>query len=74
MSKALAYQYMGEIARKQGDPKRALMLLKRALAEDPTLEGARQSTRSSAARAGAPSGLMQRLILSEGRAPDVRVR
>ena len=41
MSKALAYQYMGEIARKQGDPKRALMLLKRALTEDPTLEGAR---------------------------------
>jgi tetratricopeptide (TPR) repeat protein len=41
MSKALAYQYMGEIARKQGDPKRALMLLKRAVTEDPTLEGAR---------------------------------
>ncbi len=41
MSKALAYQYMGEMARKQGDPKRALMLLKRALTEDPTLEGAR---------------------------------
>jgi hypothetical protein len=41
MSKALAYQYMGEIARKQGDPKRAIMLLKRALTEDPTLEGAR---------------------------------
>ena len=41
MSKALAYQYMGEIARKQGDAKRAIMLLKRALTEDPTLEGAR---------------------------------
>jgi tetratricopeptide (TPR) repeat protein len=41
MSKALAYQYLGEIARKQNDPKRALMLLKRALMEDPTLEGAR---------------------------------
>jgi golgin subfamily B member 1 len=41
MSKALAYQYMGEIARKQGDGKRALVLLKRALAEDSTLEGAR---------------------------------
>ncbi|HEX8796217.1 MAG TPA: tetratricopeptide repeat protein [Polyangiaceae bacterium] len=41
MSKALAYQYMGEIARGQGDPKRALMLLKRALAEDPSLEGAK---------------------------------
>ena len=41
MSKALAYQYMGEIARVQGDPKRALTLVKRALVEDPTLEGAR---------------------------------
>jgi predicted Zn-dependent protease len=41
MSKALAYQYMGEIARKQGDAKRALMLLKRALTEDPALDGAR---------------------------------
>jgi tetratricopeptide (TPR) repeat protein len=41
VSKALAYQHMGEIARKQGDPKRALMLLSRALAEDPSLEGAR---------------------------------
>ncbi|HEY8040235.1 MAG TPA: tetratricopeptide repeat protein, partial [Polyangiaceae bacterium] len=41
MSKALAYQYMGEIARKQGDGKRAVMLLRRALTEDPTLEGAR---------------------------------
>ena len=41
MSKALAYQYMGEIARRQGDPKRAIMLLKRALTEDPSLEGAK---------------------------------
>jgi tetratricopeptide (TPR) repeat protein len=41
MSKALAYQYMGEIARVQGDPKRALTLVKRALVEDPTLEGAK---------------------------------
>jgi tetratricopeptide (TPR) repeat protein len=41
MSKALAYQHMGEIARHQGDPKRAVLLLKRALTEDPTLEGAR---------------------------------
>jgi tetratricopeptide (TPR) repeat protein len=41
MSKALAYQYMGEISVKQGDPKRALTLLKRALAEDPSLETAR---------------------------------
>ena len=41
MSKALAYQHMGEIARKQGDGKRALMLLHRALTEDPSLEAAR---------------------------------
>ena len=41
MTKALAYQYMGEIARKQGDAKRAVMLLKRALTEDPSLDGAR---------------------------------
>jgi tetratricopeptide (TPR) repeat protein len=41
MSKALAYQYMGEIAHKQGDAKRAMALLNRALAEDPSLEGAR---------------------------------
>jgi len=41
MSKALAYQYMGEIARLQGDPKRAVTLLKRALIEDSTLDGAR---------------------------------
>jgi predicted Zn-dependent protease len=41
MSKALAYQYMGEIARKQGDVKRAVMLLKRAVQEDATLTGAR---------------------------------
>jgi predicted Zn-dependent protease len=41
MSKALAYQYMGEIARKQGDTKRAVMLLKRAVQEDASLTGAR---------------------------------
>jgi tetratricopeptide (TPR) repeat protein len=41
MSKAVAYQHMGEIARKQGDGKRALMLLHRALTEDPGLEAAR---------------------------------
>lgn len=41
MSKALAYQYMGELAGKQGDPRRALMLLKRAVAEDASLDGAR---------------------------------
>jgi hypothetical protein len=32
---------MGEIARKQGDPKRAVMLLKRAIQEDSSLTGAR---------------------------------
>jgi golgin subfamily B member 1 len=41
ISRALAYQYLGEIARRQGDPKRALTLLRRALSEDPALEGAR---------------------------------
>jgi predicted Zn-dependent protease len=41
MSKALAYQQMGEIARTQGDAKRAIALYKRALMEDPTLEDAR---------------------------------
>ncbi|MGA3119299.1 MAG: tetratricopeptide repeat protein [Polyangiaceae bacterium] len=41
ISRALAYQYLGEIARRQGDPKRALTLLRRALSEDATLEGAR---------------------------------
>jgi tetratricopeptide (TPR) repeat protein len=41
MSKAVAYQSMAEIARKQGDPKRAVILLKRALSEDPSLESAR---------------------------------
>jgi hypothetical protein len=41
MPKALAYQYMGEIARKQGDTKRAVLLLKRAVQDDPTLTGAK---------------------------------
>jgi tetratricopeptide (TPR) repeat protein len=40
MSRAVAYQSMGEIARAQGDNRRALVLLKRALTEDPTLERA----------------------------------
>jgi predicted Zn-dependent protease len=39
--KGLAYQYLGEIAHRQGDPKRAVMLLRRALDEDPSLEVAR---------------------------------
>jgi tetratricopeptide (TPR) repeat protein len=41
ISKALAYQHLGEIARHQGDPRRAMMLVKRAVDEDPTLESAR---------------------------------
>ena len=41
MAKALAYQYMGEIARKQGDTKRAVLLLKRAVQDDPSLSGAK---------------------------------
>jgi Tfp pilus assembly protein PilF len=41
ISKALAYQHMGEIARQQGDPRRALALVHRALTEDPELVGAR---------------------------------
>jgi tetratricopeptide (TPR) repeat protein len=41
ISKGLAYQYLGEIARQQGDTKRAVMLLKRAIDDDPTLAGAR---------------------------------
>jgi tetratricopeptide (TPR) repeat protein len=39
--KALAYQYLGEIARQQGDVKRAMMLLKRAIDDDPSLQSAR---------------------------------
>ncbi len=41
LPKALAYQYLGEIARQQGDTKRAMMLLKRAIDDDPTLQSAR---------------------------------
>ncbi len=42
LPKALAYQHLGEIARQQGDVKRAMMLVKRAIDDDPTLESARQ--------------------------------
>jgi tetratricopeptide (TPR) repeat protein len=42
LSKAMAYQHLGEIARKQGDTKRAVMLLKRAIDDDPSLASARQ--------------------------------
>jgi tetratricopeptide (TPR) repeat protein len=41
MSKALAYQHLGEIAQRQGDARRALTLLRRAVTEDPGLDGAR---------------------------------
>lgn len=41
LPKALAYQHLGEIARQQGDTKRAVVLLKRAIDDDPTLESAR---------------------------------
>ena len=46
MPKGLAYQYMGEIAIKQNDVKRALTLLKRACVEDPTLETAKELLQS----------------------------
>jgi tetratricopeptide (TPR) repeat protein len=41
LSRGLAYQYLGEIAQKQGDTKRALMLLKRAVDDDPSLSSAK---------------------------------
>jgi tetratricopeptide (TPR) repeat protein len=41
LPKALAYQHLGEIARQQGDVKRAVLLLKRAIDDDPTLATAR---------------------------------
>jgi golgin subfamily B member 1 len=40
--KGLAYQYLGEIARQQGDPKRAMLLLKRAIDDDPSLDTAQR--------------------------------
>ncbi len=41
LSRGLAYQYLGEIAQKQGDVTRAVMLLKRAVDDDPNLASAR---------------------------------
>jgi tetratricopeptide (TPR) repeat protein len=41
MPKAVAYEQLGLIAREQGDTKRAALLLKRAIDEDPTLASAR---------------------------------
>ncbi len=42
ISKGIAYERLGEIAMHQGDNKRAIMLLKRSLDEDSTLEHARE--------------------------------
>ncbi len=42
LPRALAYQYLGEIARQQGDHRRAIMLVKRAVDDDPTLDSARE--------------------------------
>jgi Tfp pilus assembly protein PilF len=42
ISKGIAYERLGEIAMHQGDSKRAVMLLKRALDEDAELEHARE--------------------------------
>ncbi|OJY16686.1 MAG: hypothetical protein BGO98_10815 [Myxococcales bacterium 68-20] len=41
LPRALAYQHLGEIARQQGDLRRAMMLVKRAVDEDPSLDSAR---------------------------------
>jgi tetratricopeptide (TPR) repeat protein len=41
LSRGLAYQYLGEIAKQQGDVKRAVMMLKRAVDDDPNLVSAR---------------------------------
>ena len=41
LSKAVAYQYLGEIAHQQGDSKRAVLMLRRAVDEDPSLTVAR---------------------------------
>ncbi len=42
LSKALAYQHLGEIARQQGDVKKAMVLVKRAVDEDNTLVSAKE--------------------------------
>jgi tetratricopeptide (TPR) repeat protein len=41
ISRALAYQHLGEIAQRQGDSKRAVAFLKRAVTEDPELQTAK---------------------------------
>ncbi len=40
-SKALAYFHLGSIARAQGDPRKARLMVEKAVNEDPTLESAR---------------------------------
>lgn len=45
MPRAEAYAHLGDIAIRQGDPKRAVMLLKRAVAEDPHQERAHELLR-----------------------------
>ena len=42
LPRALAYQHLGEIAHMQGDTKRAVMLLKRAVDDDPSLTRAKE--------------------------------
>lgn len=42
LPRSLAYQHLGEIAQAQGDARRAVGFLKRALDEDPNLETARE--------------------------------
>lgn len=41
MSRAVAYQHLAVIAQQQGDPKKAVLLLKRAVTEDPALDSAK---------------------------------
>jgi golgin subfamily B member 1 len=45
MPRAEAYAHLGDIAMRQGDPKRAVMLLKRAVTEDPQQERAHELLR-----------------------------
>lgn len=42
LPRALAYQRLGEIAHHQGDTRKAVLLLKRAVDDDPTLDSAKQ--------------------------------
>ena len=51
LPKALAYQHLGEIARQQGDTKKALVLMKRAVDEDATLASAKELLESWKAEA-----------------------